>query len=108
MQLNARHRRPAGVENPFDPRGKVQGGAKFLKPVAPQVEGDLPLALAAYNADPAASIRGVCPPIPETLDYVPLSDGLKERNPVSPPLGWPASWRVPKGADPMGKGPLNS
>jgi len=81
MQLMPATAAGLGVENPFDPRGNVQGGAKFLKQLLLKYDGDLPLALAAYNAGPSrVDSAGGVPPIPETLDYVSsILDRLKER-----------------------------
>ncbi|MGO9095469.1 MAG: lytic transglycosylase domain-containing protein [Bryobacteraceae bacterium] len=81
MQLMPATAAELGVENPFDPRTNVQGGAKFLKQLLLKYDGDLPLALAAYNAGPSrVDSAGGVPPIPETLDYVSgILDRLRER-----------------------------
>ena len=60
-----------GVENPWDPKQNVMGGAKYLKGLIKRFSGDLPLALAAYNAGPNAVIKyGKIPPYPQTERYV--------------------------------------
>jgi hypothetical protein len=81
MQLMPATAAGLGVENPFDPRANVQGGAKFLKQLLLKYDGDLPLALAAYNAGPSrVDSAGGVPLIPETLDYVSgILDRLRER-----------------------------
>lgn len=59
------------LEDPFDPAGNVDAGAKFLKMMLDRFGGDLPLALAAYNAGPGAVDKaGRIPPIAETLQYL--------------------------------------
>lgn len=59
------------LEDPFDPASNVDAGAKFLKMMLDRFGGDLPLALAAYNAGPGAVDKaGGVPPIAETLKYL--------------------------------------
>lgn len=56
--------------NPLDPSSAVNGAAKYLSGLQSQF-GSLPLALAAYNAGPAAVSRyGGIPPYAETQNYV--------------------------------------
>ncbi|WP_422396610.1 lytic transglycosylase domain-containing protein [Sphingomonas profundi] len=45
-----------GVLNPFDARANVEGGARFLRAMLDKF-GSVSLALAAYNAGPAAVLR---------------------------------------------------
>ena len=60
-----------GVANPWDPKQNVMGGAKYLQGLLKRFSGDLPLALAAYNAGPNAVIKyGKIPPYPQTERYV--------------------------------------
>lgn len=58
-------------QNPFAPEINLDVGARYLAEQLRRFHGDLPLALAAYNAGPAAVVRyhGV-PPYPETQAYV--------------------------------------
>ncbi|RME22008.1 MAG: hypothetical protein D6800_11495, partial [Candidatus Zixiibacteriota bacterium] len=59
-----------GVKDPFDPAQNIRGGAAYLRRLLDQF-GDLRLALAAYNAGPAAVERyGGIPPYAETHRYV--------------------------------------
>ena len=59
------------VEDPFDPRQSVFGGARYLRILANRFEGDLVLTTAAYNAGPDLVARlGRIPRIAETQRYV--------------------------------------
>jgi soluble lytic murein transglycosylase-like protein len=70
-QLMPETARALGVADPFDLRGGLEGGAKYLKEQLGRFSGDLALALAAYNAGPAAVARyGSIPPYPETQRFV--------------------------------------
>jgi hypothetical protein len=59
------------VGDAFDPHENIGAGVRYLRQLLDQFEGDLTLALAAYNAGENAVLRyrGV-PPYPETRDYV--------------------------------------
>ena len=64
--------RGLGVTDSFDPAQSLDGGAKFLGSLLKQFHGDERLALAAYNAGPAAVQKfGGIPPYQETQRYVP-------------------------------------
>ena len=57
--------------DPFNPTQNIHGGARYLRAMMDAFKGDLPLALAAYNAGPAAVKRfGGVPPFAETRAYV--------------------------------------
>lgn len=59
------------LDDPFDPARNVDAGASFLKTMLERFGGDVPLALAAYNAGPGTVDKaGGVPPIAETLQYV--------------------------------------
>jgi len=59
------------LDDAFDPARNVDAGAKFLKMMLDRFGGDVPLALAAYNAGPGAVDKaGGVPPIAETLQYL--------------------------------------
>lgn len=62
-----------GVNDPFDPRQNIRAGARHLRRLLDRYGQDKTLALAAYNAGPAAVARhhGRIPPYAETMAYVP-------------------------------------
>ena len=60
-----------GVTNVLDPLQSLDGGAKYLRQQLDAFGGDVPKALAAYNAGPGAVQRyGGVPPYAETQNYV--------------------------------------
>jgi soluble lytic murein transglycosylase-like protein len=71
MQLMPETARELKVSDPFDARENIEGGTRYLRSLLDMFDGDLALALAAYNAGPTLvkKIRRV-PSIPETRRYV--------------------------------------
>ncbi len=71
MQLMPQTAAALGVEDPFDPRQSLDGGARYLKQMLDRYGGNLMMALAAYNAGPGrADHAGVFPLPAETSNYV--------------------------------------
>jgi len=72
MQLMPETAMRYGVENRFDPTQNVEGGVRYLRDLMAMFDGNLSLALAAYNAGEGAVIKygRRIPPYPETQQYV--------------------------------------
>ena len=70
MQLMPATAKTLGV-SPMDIKANIQGGAKYLRALLTLYGNDAVLALAAYNAGPAAVARfGGVPPFAETRLYI--------------------------------------
>ena len=71
MQLMPDTASGLGVDDPFDPRQNVDGGARYLKQMIDRYGGNLLLGLAAYNAGPGRADNAGAFPLPaETTNYV--------------------------------------
>jgi soluble lytic murein transglycosylase-like protein len=117
MQLMPGTALELGVENAFDVEENLRGGTAYLRSLLDRFSGDLTLALAGYNAGPAAveKYQGV-PPYRETTEYVrrvlaaygttpaakssrrPATTGTIAISVVSPPAAATAAARVASGA----------
>lgn len=90
MQLMDATAQGLGVTDSFDPGQNVMGGARLLRQLLDRYQGDTRLALAAYNAGPAAVDRfGGIPPYGETQRYVPkVLAALQRQMPQASPLAY--------------------
>lgn len=71
MQLIPSTAKEVGVEDIFDPYQNIMGGTKYLKMLLDKYNGNLFLALSAYNAGPnRVDNSGGIPDIEETQNYV--------------------------------------
>jgi soluble lytic murein transglycosylase-like protein len=95
------------VQDAFDPKENISAGAALLRALLEKYKGDLPLALAAYNAGPAAvdpivkapvdpylkpPVEPIAkvPDIPETRAYVTaIVDKLQTKRIELPPIPHP-------------------
>ncbi len=104
MQLIPETAARFNVRNAFDVRDNLRGGLAYLRWLLAYYEGQVALAVAAYNAGEAAvdRYRGI-PPYPETRDYVRRVLRLfgSERHPYDPRIVEPSPFLAGPGARPM-------
>ena len=71
MQIMPENLNLLNINDPFDPRDNIMGGAGYLKNLLDRFDGRVDLALAAYNAGPSVVERYKrIPPFQETQEYV--------------------------------------
>ncbi|TFG92446.1 MAG: lytic transglycosylase [Syntrophobacterales bacterium] len=71
MQIMPSNFKILGIQDPFNPRENIMGGVLYMRQLLDRFDGEIRLALAAYNAgeESVERSKGI-PPIPETEDYV--------------------------------------
>lgn len=71
MQLMPATARSFGVKNIFDPRQNAEGGARYIRFLLGELDNDIELTLAAYNAGmaPVLQYNGI-PPFTQTQVFV--------------------------------------
>ncbi len=70
MQLKPRTARWLGIDDSFNPRQSILGGAKYLRMLLDRFHGDLDMTLAAYNAGPELVARVGPRATNEAVEYV--------------------------------------
>ncbi|MDR1050503.1 MAG: lytic transglycosylase domain-containing protein [Deltaproteobacteria bacterium] len=71
MQLMPNTARLMGVDDSFDPQQNIMGGTRYIRMMLNRFDGDVTLAVAAYNCGPERVARaGAVPEIRETKNYV--------------------------------------
>ncbi len=71
MQLMPQTQRQLNISRPFNPAQNIYGGTEYLKSLIVKYSGNLPMALAAYNAGSNAVKKyGGIPPYNETRGYI--------------------------------------
>lgn len=77
MQLMPATAESLGVEDPFDAEQSITGGAKLLAYLLEDYNGNVSLALAAYNAGSGNVAKyGGVPPFKETINYINKINGF--------------------------------
>lgn len=71
MQLMPSTALELGLSDPEHPQNNIEAGTRYLSRLLRRFDGDIVLALAAYNAGPTrVDLLGDVPPFPETTRYV--------------------------------------
>jgi soluble lytic murein transglycosylase-like protein len=71
MQLMPVTQIELGVSDPWDARQSIEAGSRLLRQLLDRYNGDVAMALVAYNAGASrVDLAGGIPAIPETQNYV--------------------------------------
>lgn len=94
MQLMPGTAKALNVNDPYNARDNIEGGVKYLKGLMDRFDGDMKLALAAYNAGPNAvkKYNGV-PPYNETQNYVKNIMSMYQRIQSGGELWYQKAWK---------------
>ncbi len=80
MQLMPKTQSELGVKDPFDPNENISAGTEYLAQLLNMYDGDLSLALAAYNAGMGnVNKYGGIPPFEETQNFVKKVTSIYQR-----------------------------
>ncbi len=101
MQLMPSTASQYGVDDPYNAAQSLRGGARLLRDLLQRYSGEVPLALAAYNAGPGAVDRAgrSVPNYPETRAYIGRVLGVYDQLRGAAPIGQAPALASGQGVD---------